>query len=225
MELGASPVHLLYGALSLEKANKKEEQRSASIDRILGSAIELFVHNGYRATTVDAVAAKAKLTKGAIYFYFKTKDAIMLKLLDEAEAFVVDPVTDLMKRPKPETTATDSLVTFIHHQSMVGHYHPHHVLLLILMSIEFSGTDSEIGARVSGIYRRLYTCVEGIIGRGQKEGVFRSDIDVHNLTAIVMAAHDGVLVEWYRRPGELEGKNLARSLRSVLVAGLKPAGK
>jgi AcrR family transcriptional regulator len=209
----------------LEKSNKKEEQRSASIDRILSSAIELFVHNGFRATTVDTVAARAKLTKGAIYFYFKTKDAIMLRLLQDAEAFVVDPVVDLMKRPKPDATATDSLVTFIHHQSMVGHYHPHHVLLLILMSIEFRGTETEIGAGVAGIYRRLYACVENIIVRGQKEGVFRTDIDSHNLTAIVMAAHDGVLVEWYRRPGELDGKNLARSLRSVLVAGLKPAGK
>lgn len=204
------------------RLNKKESQRAASLERILACAIDLFVRDGYRATTVDAIAAKAGLTKGAVYFYFKTKDSIVLRLLDAAEAIVVAPVLKVIKTSGPK--AIDKLVTFIHHQSMLGVSHPQHVLLLILMSIEFCGSKSEIETRVRRIYKRLYNCVEAIIRQGQADGSFRKDASASELAAIVMAAHDGVLVEWYRRAGGLDGKRLTRALRLTLLGGLRAHG-
>ena len=58
-------------------------------------ALELFVTNGYRATTVDMIGNRAKLTKGAIYFHFKNKEEILLRLLDDAEAIVVNSAVAL----------------------------------------------------------------------------------------------------------------------------------
>lgn len=174
---------------------KKDEQRQASIENILRCSLNLFVTNGYRATTLDHIAAKAGLTKGAIYFYFKTKEAIMLKLLDEAEEYVVAPIPDYIKSAGPSADA--KLVKFIHTQSQLGLIRPQHVLLLILVSIEFSDTGSEIGARVSAIYDKMYAEVESIVAQGQREHVFQTDLASHDLTAIIMAGHDGVLIEWY----------------------------
>jgi hypothetical protein len=56
--------------------------------------------------------------------------------------------------------------------------------------------------------------------QGQSEGAFRSDTDARTLASIVIAGHDGVLVEWYRRTNELTGRELARTLRGVLLSGL-----
>ncbi len=197
---------------------KNDELRAASIERILACAIELFVRHGYQGTTVEAIAARAGLTKGAIYFYFKTKDAVLMRLLDEVEAAVVDPVVALMAKVGPP--ADQKLVSFIHHQSFLGITHPLHILLLILASIEFLGSGTDMEVRVAAIYRRLYTCVEGFVRQGQAEGVFRTDVSSKDLTAIVISSHDGVLVEWYRRSNELEGKTLTGALSSILVGGL-----
>ncbi len=200
----------------MNKPNKNVELRAASIERLLACAIDLFVRNGYRGTTLEVIAAQAGLTKGAIYFYFKTKEAIMLRLLDEVEAAVVDPIVQLMD--KAGTSAAHKLVSFIHHQSLLGLTHPQHILLLILSSIEFR--DSEIEVRVKSIYRRLNACVDSFVRQGQTEGSFRNDISSELLTAVVVAAHDGVLLEWYRRPGELQGKTLTRAMSSTLLGGL-----
>ncbi len=197
--------------------NKKEIQRQISTEKILSSALDLCVRVGYSGTTIDTIASQAKLTKGAVYFYFNTKEAILLALLDQAEKWVVDPIPDYLS---PEVPADEKLVTFIHSQSKVGLTHPQHVLLLILVSIDFAATDSEIEARVRAIYRKMYSYVEQIIEQGQREGVFRSDLSSHQLTAIVIAGHDGVLIEWYRRPKELTGKDLATALRATLLTGL-----
>jgi len=201
------------------KTNRKEEQRSASTDRILQSALELFVNNGYHATSVDTIGDRAGLTKGAVYFYFGSKTAIMLRLLDDAELIIVDPVEAGSRLPG--VPALDKLIAFLNEQAKIALEHPQHLLLLILMSIEFYGTNTEIEVRVRSVYRRLYACVESVIHQGQSEGTIRTDIRSHELTSLVMAEHDGILIEWYRRPGELDGRSLTRAVRLALVDGLR----
>ena len=44
-----------------------------SRDRILAAALALFGERGYAATSVDDIAARAGLTKGALYYYFTDK--------------------------------------------------------------------------------------------------------------------------------------------------------
>ena len=204
--------------MNMKKLNKKKGQRVASTENILACALDLFVKNGYRATTIDVIAAKAGLTKGAIYFYFKSKDAIMLRLLDQAEEFIVHPISSHIAGAGP--TADAKLVKFIHTQSLLGLAGPEHFLLLILVSIEFCGAGNKIETRVKAIYRRMYAEIEQVIAQGQRQGMFRTDFGSHELATIVMAAHDGVLVEWYRRPRELSGKSLANALRATLLHGL-----
>lgn len=50
-------------------------------EQLLASARKLFVKKGYRGTTTEEIARNAKLTKGAIYFHFKSKEDIFLELV------------------------------------------------------------------------------------------------------------------------------------------------
>ncbi|GIT89510.1 TetR/AcrR family transcriptional regulator [Roseobacter sp. OBYS 0001] len=59
-------------------------------DRILDAANRLFYSEGIRAVSVDAIAAKAGLTKKTVYYHFKSKD-------DLIEAY-------LMSRDQPNLT-------------------------------------------------------------------------------------------------------------------------
>lgn len=92
------------------------------------------------------------------------------------------------------------------------------------MSIEFFGSNTETEVCVRAVYRRLYACIENLIHLGQVEGTIRKDVRSHELTSMVMAQHDGVLIEWYRRPGELEGTALNRAARATLIDGLRVRG-
>jgi AcrR family transcriptional regulator len=49
--------------------------------QLLTSARKLFVKKGFRATTTEEIARKAKLTKGALYHHFKSKEDIFLELV------------------------------------------------------------------------------------------------------------------------------------------------
>jgi AcrR family transcriptional regulator len=51
----------------------QQERREATTTALLEAARELFAEDGYAATSLDAVVAKAGVTKGALYHHFSGK--------------------------------------------------------------------------------------------------------------------------------------------------------
>ena len=49
------------------------ERREATTSALVEAARELFARDGYEATSLDAVAARANVTKGAVYHHFEGK--------------------------------------------------------------------------------------------------------------------------------------------------------
>ena len=52
-------------------------------DRILQSAYSLFYREGFARVSVDAIAARAKVTKRTVYYHFQSKDEIIAAALDK----------------------------------------------------------------------------------------------------------------------------------------------
>jgi AcrR family transcriptional regulator len=52
------------------------ERREATTSAIVDAARELFALDGYQATSLDAVAATARVTKGAVYHHFESKQQL-----------------------------------------------------------------------------------------------------------------------------------------------------
>jgi len=52
--------------------------------RILASALTLFSNKGYEHTTFTDIAARLKMTKGAVYWHFASKEALLVALVDLA---------------------------------------------------------------------------------------------------------------------------------------------
>jgi TetR/AcrR family transcriptional repressor of nem operon len=50
---------------------------------ILQKAFELIYVNGYQTTSVDDIIATTKVTKGAFYYHFKTKDEMGIAIINE----------------------------------------------------------------------------------------------------------------------------------------------
>jgi AcrR family transcriptional regulator len=196
----------------------KREQREASVEKLLAAALHLFVSQGYRHTSVEQIADEAGLTKGAVYFYFKNKETLLLTLLDKVEEIVVERMVERVSAAQPN--ATDKLVAFIHGQAALGVEAWEWVLLLILMSLEFGGQDDPIAARTKVIYDRMYRTVEHILALGRQRGEFVDTIGIKEQAAVVVAGHDGTFLEWYRRSKEFDGEELVRALRVATVAGV-----
>ena len=197
----------------------KIEQRQTSVEKLLDAALHLFVSKGYRSTNLEQIAGAAGLTKGAVYFYFGSKEAVLIALLDRVQTVVFDKAIKAVERVGP--SLTDKLVAFLHNAAKLGITHRDEVLLLILMSLEFKEREGTVRDCIGRIYERTHALIRRLIRAGQKSGEFRSDVPTRELAAIVMANHDGTFLEWYRRSDSLNGRNVVRALRSMVVSGLR----
>ena len=65
---------------SMKPKIKSEETR----ERILEAALKLFHDRGFDSTTMRDIATKAGMATGAAYYYFDSKDAIVLAFYDRA---------------------------------------------------------------------------------------------------------------------------------------------
>jgi AcrR family transcriptional regulator len=66
---------------SVKPASKSDETRA----RILAAALELFRAKGFEETTMREIALAAGVATGAAYYYFDSKDAIVLAFYDQAQ--------------------------------------------------------------------------------------------------------------------------------------------
>ena len=64
-------------------SRKTKEEAEKTRARILASALSLFVKRGYEKTTFTDIAARLKMTKGAVYWHFETKEALLVALVQE----------------------------------------------------------------------------------------------------------------------------------------------
>lgn len=67
-------------------ASSRKRRPAARPGEILAAALDLFAANGFAATRMEDVAARAGLSKAAIYLYFPDKTALLAAVMDEAVA-------------------------------------------------------------------------------------------------------------------------------------------
>ena len=63
----------------------RQRRRMPAADRreaILAAALDVFAHGGYHETSLDAVAARAGVSKALIYEHFRGKEELYIELLD-----------------------------------------------------------------------------------------------------------------------------------------------
>lgn len=77
----------------LPRARRSEHTRR----QVLDAALDLFSHQGYRATGVKEIAAAAGASTGNVYHHFPDKEAIFRSLLDEYQQIITTPKFPLMR--------------------------------------------------------------------------------------------------------------------------------
>jgi AcrR family transcriptional regulator len=74
-----------------------ESTRSALVD----SAVELFTQRGYAGTSLDEVAKRARVTKGALYHHFSGKQALFEAAFAQVESGVIGRLEEILRGAEP----------------------------------------------------------------------------------------------------------------------------
>lgn len=72
--------------------SRREEYSEATRDALVDSAVALFTERGYAGTSLDEIAARSRVTKGALYHHFTGKQALFQAAFDAVETGVKERV-------------------------------------------------------------------------------------------------------------------------------------
>jgi|HubBroStandDraft_1064217.scaffolds.fasta_scaffold06590_4 AcrR family transcriptional regulator len=68
------------------------QRRTATIASIIGAASELFTARGFAATSIDDIARRAGVAKGAVYHHFESKEQIFQRVFEQMTGSLVAEV-------------------------------------------------------------------------------------------------------------------------------------
>jgi AcrR family transcriptional regulator len=75
----------------------QDERSERSRTLILETALDLFSHQGYRATSIRDIAAKADVSTGSVYHHFKDKEELFDTLLGHFRDYAASPEFPIFK--------------------------------------------------------------------------------------------------------------------------------
>jgi AcrR family transcriptional regulator len=93
------------------KVAGREKMMSSTRERILEGAMQVAIRDGILATTLDAVAREAGISKGGLIHHFRTKDELISAMLEHFPARVLRSLEERMAAdPKPSGRFVRALV-------------------------------------------------------------------------------------------------------------------
>jgi AcrR family transcriptional regulator len=95
----------------------RERKRRATSQRITGAAVRLFIAKGYEATTLDAIAAEAGISRRTFFYYFKSKDDILLSMQRGNTDALAAALRDEPLSKRPLDAVRDALVRAVERYS------------------------------------------------------------------------------------------------------------
>lgn len=201
-----------------KKLNKNEISRERSMKRLTQAAFELFVIRGYHATSLETISSKAGLTKGSVYFYFGSKEKLVLQMFDVLRKDLVDGLVATLRNPVGNHV--DRIIRYIHEGADFGAERPNELLFMIQMAIEFARQDNDIAKAIKELYGDVHKAVEEVVQEAQAAGAMSSDIDARSFASMIVAVHDGMMLEWHLRGAEISGPDLVKNVRHMLLHGI-----
>ncbi|MCF8041381.1 MAG: TetR/AcrR family transcriptional regulator [Desulfarculaceae bacterium] len=135
---------------------------------IIDAATDLFSQNGYHATSTHQVAKLAEVSEGIIFYYFKTKEDILLEIFYDS----FDTFLESLQRIMDEApTGLDALRAWvgIHFEAIDSR--AKNILLLVRdFPASLANEDSPHRENILGRVAKLHQFLVKIIKRGQKDG-------------------------------------------------------
>jgi AcrR family transcriptional regulator len=171
-----------------------ERTGRASRARIIEIAFDHFAANGYRGTSMTKIAAEAGMSHPGLLHHFPSKEILLEAVLKARDEHDLDS-TDLTPEALSEMEFDELLTAF---EGVVRHNARRRNLVQFshLIAAEATGADHPAHDWVLGRMVKFRELCIGSIERSIQVGTARADVDAGQVTAMLIAASEGLENQW-----------------------------
>ena len=196
-------------------SDSSTERRARKRSDIIQAALACFTRKGYNKTTMDDIVAESGLSKGSLYWYFKSKD----ELFTETVMSVLTNIgQDIWSAIEQCSTASEKLRAFV--QITVEFSERIEGFLGLFLEFWASSPNRDRAGQVwLGVLAQYKDLFVEIIEQGIRDGEFKP-VDAEQLAWAMMAAYDGLAVYVELMPDMIDVGRVSEVFVEMLLGGL-----
>lgn len=156
---------------------------------ILKSAFECFAQKGFQVATMEDIVYHSKISKGAIYNYFNSKDEIYLELMNERSTESINKMKEDLGKLKTSYEKLEHLFAIYSNVNKAPDY-----VNMTRVHIEFwlySSRKNDLRKMMISRFNLYRDLFKTIIDEGIKNGEFSKSANSEELSLIFWGAIDG----------------------------------
>jgi len=166
---------------------------------ILEKAFELIYSNGYQTTSIDQIIATTKVTKGAFFYHFKTKDEMGLAIIEE----LLKPVltSNFIKPLQKEQNPVKAIYNLMHNLLIKDKFlKAEYGCPAANLTQELTPWNTEFRKVLAELIQQWMKVMTGVLEKGKLTGFIREEVHSKQVTLLVLSGYWGI-----RSLGKLEG--------------------
>lgn len=156
------------------------------------AAIRRIDNLGIQELTIKNLSADLGFSEAALYRHFKSKNEIMMGLLDY---FMLEMKTRVAEIA-PETTRNPSDLLKEIFKSRLKIFAQKPAIVSVIFSEGIFQFNKELREKVSGMMQMMQAEIESIVNRAQADGIFRDFAGPSTITTIIMGSMRMAVLEW-----------------------------
>lgn len=193
-----------------------EELEQERRQQILDAAETVFSEQGFNDARMDDIVAESGLSKGALYWYYKGKDAIIMALLDRVFISEMDSAEALISA---QGTAEERLHTFT--QAAVRDIrHFERFMTLGYEFVALAARREEVRKKLRGYYSRYTRILAEIIEQGVENGEL-AEVNPRQAALAIIGMYEGITLMWFIDPKSIDWDELADLPLEMILGGIR----
>lgn len=156
-------------------------------EKIVQAAITTFSKYGYDKTRMDDIAKSAKLGKGTLYLYFKSKEELFYAISENSIKELKEQLSKLFS--KKEDLVHDAEKFYDQYRNLI-----HDSEKVSFEIIAESSRNPKLRKALYEQRMKVYDIVIDYLRRQIEKGFFRKDMDVSAIASGLVALYDGLTI-------------------------------
>lgn len=158
---------------------------------ILQKAFELIYIKGYQTTSIDEIIATTKVTKGAFYYHFKTKDDMGIAIIEE----ILKPtmLNDFIKPTENSQNPIDDFYNMISYLLLEDPFlDVKYGCPVGNLTQEMASWNTKFSEALAELVKQWKEMIVNAIEKGQEKGLIRKDIVAEQVSLFILSGYWGI---------------------------------